>query len=666
MTGPDVARSMRRFYEAVLVRGGRMVPRGAAPTPDTPAPPASLGRSIPEAAGRHLSLAPALLVATTFVACAWLSWRRLGSLIVDGGHELEVPRRLLEGAALYRDIPWNWGPLAPWVNAALYRVFGVHSDTLMWAGLVSAALASLGLFLLARRFVGPFTSAWVAIAFIAACAFSRRGDLAIFNFVAPFNYSATYGITLAIWSVLLLVRHARSGEPATLTSSAVLAGLVALTKIEATLAVAVAHGAYLLTVLPRPSRGRMIAWGCGLAVAVLGYLVAAWTSQGAVWRSLVELVNGGAGFYIADSMGIRELGLSLVDVASSLLGWAVVLVALWLAARPGAGWHGRWLVPLALLTLLALLVVSVFVLERRFFVLENFFILEKRFFRAAPLLLAAGLAWIALARIRQGEAALEGRWREHLVVWAFALGALPRIFLRSGVDHYGFYLLPPTFVCVAIGIARYLVRPGGPSLSPRALSVGASTVLAGLALGGFVVCYPQLTKPMSEVRTARVHSLVVPGGPEAAFIPYLSGLPPSTVGAAVPEGAGIIFASGLTPTADGMTAYIPMQLHDPGVQRAILEAWERKPPEVIVYWGEDQSLVFGYAGFGKDYGLELAGWISARFEVAKQSSVGRAALLVRRHGARSTSLNEAGHRTPAESPPADGRPAAASSRSTAD
>src|SRR5215831_16635237 len=163
-------------------------------------------------------------------------------MIVDGGHELEVPRRLLAGAALYRDVSWNWGPLAPCLNTGLYRLFGVHSDTLMAAGLATAALAALGLYLLARHFVGAFTSAWVVVAFLTGCAFSRRGDIAIFNFVAPFNFSATYGITLAIWSVLLLVRHARSGNPWTLAGSAVLAGLVTLTKVEIAVAVAVAHG----------------------------------------------------------------------------------------------------------------------------------------------------------------------------------------------------------------------------------------------------------------------------------------------------------------------------------------------------------------------------------------------------------------------------------------
>ena len=120
------------------------------------------------------------------------------------------------------------------------------------------------------------------------------------------------------------------------------------------------------------------------------------------------------------------------------------------------------------------------------------------------------------------------------------------------------------------------------------------------------------------------------GGPEATFVPFLGRLPPSTVCAAVPEGAGIIFASGLTPPADGMTSYLPMILEEPGVQRRVLEAWKRAPPEVIFSWEEDQRRVFGYAGFGRDYGLDLAHWISEQYEATTEASVGRATLLVRR------------------------------------
>ena len=577
-------------------------------------------------AGANLSV---LLVVTTFLGCAWLSWRRLGSLIIDGGHELEVPRRLVEGGVLYRDIAWYWGPLAPWLNAGLYRLFGVTSDTLMWAGLVTAALACLGLYLLARRFLDPLGSSWVAACFLVVSAFSQRMDAAIFNFVAPYNFSATYGITLAIWSLVLLLHHAESGRTRTLTASAVLGGLVALTKLEATFAVAVAHGALFLTVLPRPSWPRILGWASGLAIPVAGYLVAAHLSQGLVWGSLFSLINSSSRFYILDSMGTREPLLALAEVGLSLLGWAtVVALLLWAARRAGGPAEGR--IPALVAAWIGAFVVPALLLERTFF-------------RAAPFLLAAGLVWIVLERRRAGEAALEARWREHLVLWAFALAALARIWLKSGPDHYGFYLLPPTLVCAAIGLTRYLESVARPP-SGRALAVGTSFVLAGVTTGAFLVSLPFLTKPAKELLTARVHRLVDPDGPEATFVPYLSRLDPSTVFASVPEGAGMIFASGLTPPDDGMTTYAPMHISEASIEKGIVDAWKRRPPGVILVWGEDQRPVFGFTGFGEDYGLEIARWIADRYEVASFIPKGRTYLLLPRqelaeHGAAEAALH---------------------------
>jgi hypothetical protein len=87
--------------------------------------PAPAGEDAQRKPGR--SFLPPLLVAATFVTAAAFTWRRLGSLLIDGGRELEVPRRVLAGDVLYRDVRYYWGPLAPHVNAVAYGIFGVSS-----------------------------------------------------------------------------------------------------------------------------------------------------------------------------------------------------------------------------------------------------------------------------------------------------------------------------------------------------------------------------------------------------------------------------------------------------------------------------------------------------------------------------------------------------------
>jgi hypothetical protein len=388
-----------------------------------------------------------------------------------------------------------------------------------------------------------------------------------------------------------------------------------MTKMEPTFAVVVAHATFLATLRVRPSRAQVLAWACGVAVAAAGYGIASWASQGTVWASLVELFNTGSRFYINDSMGLRTAWHSLLGIGLSLLGWAAVLLAARWLARQDAPRRDRRLIALAWAVLL--LVPAV--------------IIEKTFFRAVPFLLGAGLVTIVVLRLRQGESALAEEWRELLVVGSFALAALPRNLLRTGLDHYGFCLIPPTLACVAVAITRIPPARGGAPLSARVLGAAASTVLAGVALGAFITSLPQLTKPVTEVRTARVHHLVDANGPEATLIPYLSALAPSTVCAAVPDGAGLIFASGLTPPDDGMLAYTPMHVPTREIEQRVLRAWERHPPALIVYWAEDQRAVFGYAGFGKDYGLDLGGWIAERYERAKDWPPGSSSLLVPRH-----------------------------------
>src|SRR5579862_6752384 len=53
-----------------------------------------------------------------------LSWRKWADPIVDSGTQWYAFWRLSQGAVLYHDILWNYGPLSAYFNAGLFRVFG--------------------------------------------------------------------------------------------------------------------------------------------------------------------------------------------------------------------------------------------------------------------------------------------------------------------------------------------------------------------------------------------------------------------------------------------------------------------------------------------------------------------------------------------------------------
>src|SRR5262249_22664577 len=153
--------------------------------------------------------------------------------VVDGGRELEVARQIAAGQTLYADMRWFYGPLAPYLNGALFRLFGVHAGVLMVAGAVSAALMAGVLYFLARCFAGRLAATVVATAFLYLCAFGHYYWNGIFNWVLPYSYAATYGMLSATTSLYLLVRHVQTRRARDLQLSVLCLALTALAKIEA-------------------------------------------------------------------------------------------------------------------------------------------------------------------------------------------------------------------------------------------------------------------------------------------------------------------------------------------------------------------------------------------------------------------------------------------------
>ena len=87
-------------------------------------------------------LAPAF-PALTFAALVVWTWGKWPEAFIDFGRELYVPWRLAEGQRLYHDVAYFNGPLSPWLNAALFRIFGVSLRTLVLTNLAITALIAV-------------------------------------------------------------------------------------------------------------------------------------------------------------------------------------------------------------------------------------------------------------------------------------------------------------------------------------------------------------------------------------------------------------------------------------------------------------------------------------------------------------------------------------------
>src|ERR1700761_7097357 len=122
---------------------------------------------IPWDSTTYLALAALLLLWAVRMYTTYATW---GNLSIDSGHEAYVPAVLARGKMLYRDVFWMYTPLAPYVNAALFRIFGIRLEVLYWAGSLAALGSAVLLFLVGKRFSSRLFG-WTAGAVVLLQAF---------------------------------------------------------------------------------------------------------------------------------------------------------------------------------------------------------------------------------------------------------------------------------------------------------------------------------------------------------------------------------------------------------------------------------------------------------------------------------------------------------------
>lgn len=174
------------------------------------------------------------------VACgmAWYTWAHWGDFQVDCGRELYVPAAILKGKLLFRDIWYMYGPLAPYLQALLFRVFGVHLTVLYLFGSALTIGSAILTFEIARQFDLSVGTSLVPALFFLAEAFYPY----IFNFVFPYSYAASLGAFLGMACLYFVLRYLRDVRTLHFALASTLAGLAVLTKQEFGLACLVLLG----------------------------------------------------------------------------------------------------------------------------------------------------------------------------------------------------------------------------------------------------------------------------------------------------------------------------------------------------------------------------------------------------------------------------------------
>jgi 4-amino-4-deoxy-L-arabinose transferase-like glycosyltransferase len=93
---------------------------------------------------------------------------------------MNQPLRLARGEMLYSDVRHIYGPLSPYINALLYKIFGPSLTVLYADGIVTAILILAAVYWLSRRLMGRPAAAATTLSVMWLCAFKQAGKLTFF------------------------------------------------------------------------------------------------------------------------------------------------------------------------------------------------------------------------------------------------------------------------------------------------------------------------------------------------------------------------------------------------------------------------------------------------------------------------------------------------------
>lgn len=560
----------------------------------------------PEALGRPDI--PGLLVVLVSLAVGILaSWQRWGNPLVDAGREMNVPLRLSRGEMLYSGVGYIYGPLSPYLNALLYRVFHPSLWVLWVRGMVTT-LAVLGLaYWLGRQILGRFPAALAVLAVTWVCALKSQG-----NYLLPYAYPGLDGLVLVLATTAGLVLSVRRGF-GWLALAGTFAGLAALAKTEMG-ASALLTGVAGSALAGYPRVRSMLARQFLFLLPALGLPVAvfSWFAREVGWHTLVvesHLFFGHVPRQLLYFNGLRfgfghpwhSLGLmaaSLVQLIAFLGLLAAVAGLLGSERRLGA--------------VLAVLALSLFGIAATAVLLGDL----GPFLSMPFLLVAVGAAGLA-AFLRAPTP--EGRMQAavFLILVVGALASLARMILRvSTGGALSSFLLPGSillFVYLWLEIFPLFLPDAVARLRARQLAaVALSLAVLATAVTLSVRYRRKFTYPLVTARGTWRTSPELGTAFDQARTFLEAWTAPGDAVAVVPEGTSLLFLTDRrNPLRDEILT--PGFLDREGEERATRDLRDSRTAVVLV--ANRVTAEFGEPAFGADYDRALMSWIERNYAV---------------------------------------------------
>jgi hypothetical protein len=565
-----------------------------------------------------------VIVGAVFAALAAQSWRRWTDPLIDFGAELYVPWRLLEGDRLYAEIAYRNGPLAPFVNALWFQLFGVSVDTLVFCNLALLALLCL---LTWRLFAptGRLAQTLVCVALLVAFGFANFTETANYNWVTPYQHSQTHGVLLGFAMIAALGAALRSGSRRAWAAAGVFLGLAFLTKAElfvpaAAAAVAAAALAFAPPRSARPARGLAVFAAAALVPPLVTFALLVLAARLPVEMAF-DGVLGNWRYLGADLLADRfyRKGSGLDDPAGNAFAAVRSFASVMLA------FGAALLVDRALLRSsrrrglgFALGAVLVAVLA-----LAGSRVPWFDAARALPATSALGAAALAFAWLRaRGDVARRAQLAPLVLLAVYALALLGKMLLAARFGHYGFALAMPATLLLAAGAVE-----GTAWLARRSYGGGAVARILGVAL--VVAALLGLWRQSSRLYAGRDFALgagsdaivvdAEKGTPLAEALQHLDELAaPQATLLVLPEGLSLNYWLRLR-NPSRYWLFLPPEFAAAGGEDVMLADLRAHPPDFVALVDRAHG-GFGVGPFGADprNGQRLLEFVRAEYEEVRQ------------------------------------------------
>ncbi len=554
------------------------------------------------------------------VLMAHISWLKWPDLVIDFGEQAYIAWRLSEGAVLYKDIVYFYGPLSSYIHAFLFKLFGAQLIVLIIFNLTLVTVLTVLIYRL-FLYVGSRLSATVAgLTFLIVFAFAQYLWMGNHNFICSYVYDVTHGIFLSFLAAGQFVRFAKTRQNANLVLLGLLSGLVLLTKIEVSLAwtTAVLAGLFLLF---KTWNCTLREWRNNLALFCLGLFLPflmftfyfayhmGW-GQGlqaifGPWTYVFSTAIGSLAFY-KGVMGTDALGENLVIILTYLTSWALFLVIL------GALNHALRK-PVTRSPLLGILAIILFLL-----ILHTFqsLIPWLELLRPLPFIMLGALIFLSL-KLRNGSNDSSDPIPTLVLatLTIFSIVLLLKIFFKTHVYHYGTALaMPATLIFFKFLIADFpdkLKKFSGNHLFFKGAMIAGISLFA---FNHFLVSAGYYSKKIFPVASGG--DTIISYNPEIASRALFFQITLDILNKEMKEGETLA----AFPTGTLLNYLIRKEnpidsiSYNPGTwkllgEQKVLKDLQATPPTYIAIVYHD-FLEFGTRFFGKDFGKDIYQWIS--------------------------------------------------------